>query len=105
MVNNPICDIEKTRRNTSICSFFEKLEGGSTTFRHKLVDLPPSIESTKSSYIDPKYDINTTQNITTRRSKKVYERRVKKSKYTPKFVQLLEGSVDFPLPIHLQSKY
>ena len=27
------------------------------------------------------------------------------SKYTPKSVQLLEGSEDFPLPIHLQSKY
>ena len=26
-------------------------------------------------------------------------------KYTPNSVQLLEGSDDFPLPIHLQSKY
>ena len=26
-------------------------------------------------------------------------------KYTPKSVQLLKGSDDFPLPIHLQSKY
>ena len=31
--------------------------------------------------------------------------REKMSKYTPKSVQLLEGSNDFPLPIHLQSKY
>ena len=27
------------------------------------------------------------------------------SKYTTKLVQLLEGSNDFPLPIHIQSKY
>ena len=27
------------------------------------------------------------------------------SKYTHKLVKLLEGSDDFPLPIHLQSKY
>ena len=27
------------------------------------------------------------------------------SKFTPKLVQLLEGTDDFPLPINLQSKY
>ena len=48
---------------------------------------------------DPRYDINTTQNICTRRSIKLYELREKKSKYTPKLVQLLEGSDDFPLPM------
>jgi hypothetical protein len=66
-VNNPIGDIEKTQRNTSICSFFEKLQARSTTFHPKLADLSPSIVSSKSSYSEPKYDINTTQNITTRR--------------------------------------
>jgi hypothetical protein len=105
VVNNPIGDIEKTRRNTSMCSFFENLEAKSTTFPPKLTNLSPSIESTRSYYSDPKYDINTIQNITTRRSKTLYELREKMSKYTPKFIQLLEGSNDFPLPIHLQSKY
>ena len=74
-------------------------------FRPKSNDPSPSIESTKSSYSDPKYDINTTQNISTRRSKKLYELREKMSKYTPKSIQLLEGSDEFPRPIHLQSKY
>jgi hypothetical protein len=105
MVNNTISDIEKTCRHTSICSSFEKLESRSTTFHPKLADLSPSVESTKSSYSEPTYDINTTQNITTRISKKLYELRVKMSKYTPKYVQLLEGSDNFPLPIHLQCKY
>ena len=35
----------------------------------------------------------------------MYELREKMSKYTPKSVQFLEGSNDFPLPIHFQSKY
>ena len=35
----------------------------------------------------------------------MYELRAKISKYTPKSVQLLEGSNDFLIPIHLQSKY
>jgi hypothetical protein len=66
-VNNPIGNIEKIRRNTSICSFFENLEAKSNTFRSKLANLSPSIESMECSYSEPKYDINTTQNITTRR--------------------------------------
>jgi hypothetical protein len=61
--------------------------------------------STKSSYSEPKYDIDTTQNITTRRSENLYDLREKMFKHTPKFVQLLEGSDDFPLAIHLQSKF
>jgi hypothetical protein len=104
-VKNPIVDIKKTSRNTSICSFFEKLEARSTTFHPKFPNLSPSVGSMESSYSEPKYDINTTQNITTMRSKKLYELKAKMSKYTPKFVQLLEGSDDLPLPIHLQSKY
>jgi hypothetical protein len=88
-----------------VCSFFEKLEVRSTPFPPKLANPSPSIESTESSYSEPKYDINTTQNITTRRLKKLYELRAKISKYTPKFVQLLEDSNGFPLHIHLQSKY
>ena len=35
----------------------------------------------------------------------MYELRAKMSKYTPKSIQLLEGSNDIPLLIHLQSKY
>lgn len=35
----------------------------------------------------------------------MYELRQKTSKYKPKLVQLLEGTDDFPLSIHLQSKY
>ena len=73
-------------------------------FHTKLTNPSPFVESTKSSS-KPNYDINTTQNICTRRSKKLYDLRAKMSKYTPKSVQFLEGSDDFPLPIHLQSKY
>jgi hypothetical protein len=105
VVNNPIGDIEKTCRNTSICSLFENLEARSTTFHPKLANHLLFVESTESSYSEPKYDINTTQNITTRISKRLYELREKMSKYTPNSIQLLEGSDDFPLPIHLQSKY
>ena len=36
MVKNPIGDIEKTHRNTSIFSFFDKLEVRPTMFHHKL---------------------------------------------------------------------
>jgi hypothetical protein len=103
-VKNPIGDIEKTRRSTSICSFFDKLKSISTKFHPKLANPSPSIQSMKN-YSEPKYDIDTTQNISTRRSEKLYELRVKLSKYTPNSVQLLEGSDDFLLPIHLQSKY
>ena len=35
----------------------------------------------------------------------MYKLKAKMSKYTPKSVQSLEGSDDFPLPIHVQSKY
>jgi len=103
--NNLISDIEKTRRNTSMRSIFENLEAKSITFPPKLANPSPYVESMEISYSDPKYDINTTQNISTRRSKKLYELRAKMSKYTPKYVQLLEGSNDFPLHAHLQSKY
>ena len=104
MIKNPMGDIEKTCRNTSICSFFEKLEAISTKFHPKLANLSPSVESTKSSCSELKYDINTTQNITTRRSKMLYELREKMSKYTPKSVQLSKCSDDFHVPIHLESK-
>ena len=83
---------------------FDKLEVRSTKFEPKLTNLSPYVESTESSS-EPKYDINTTQNTYTRRSKKSYELRAKMFKYTPKSVQLLEGRDDFPLPIYLQSKY
>jgi hypothetical protein len=80
------------------------LEAKSIKFHPKLANLSPFVELTESSS-EPKYDINTTQNISTRRSKTLYELREKMSKHTTKYVQLLEGSDDFPLPIHLQSKY
>ena len=51
------------------------------------------------------FDINNTQNISIRRSKKLYELREKISKYIPSLVQLLKGSDEFFLPMHLQSKY
>jgi len=35
----------------------------------------------------------------------LYELRTKIYKYKPKYIQLLESSDDFPLPVHLQSKY
>jgi hypothetical protein len=104
-VKNPISDIEKIGRNTSICSFFQKLEAISTLFPPKLPNMSPSLQSMEISYSDPKYDINISQNISTRRSKNLYELTVKMSKYKTKFVQMLEGSDDFRLPIHLQSKY
>jgi len=44
--------------------FFENLEAKSAIFCPKLTNLSPSIESIKSSS-EPKYDINTTQNIST----------------------------------------
>jgi hypothetical protein len=76
VVKNPIGDIEKTHRNTSICFFFEKLEARSTKLHPKLANPSPSVESTKR-FSEPKYDINTTQNNSTGRSKKLYELREK----------------------------
>ena len=37
-IKNPIGDIEKKRRNTSLCSLFDKLEAMSTKFHHKLTN-------------------------------------------------------------------
>jgi hypothetical protein len=96
--------IEKTHRNTSICSFFENFEAKSTKFHPKLAKPSPYVKSIERSS-EPKYDINTTQNISTRKSKKLYELREKMSKHRPKYVQLLQGSNDISLLIHLQSKY
>jgi hypothetical protein len=73
---NLIADIENTRRNTSKCSFFEKLESKSTKFLSKLTNMSPLVESTESSS-EPKYDINTSKNISTRRSEELYELREK----------------------------
>lgn len=104
MVKNLIGDIEKTRRNASLYFSFDKLEARLAKFDPKLTNLSSFFKSIEISS-EPKYDINTTQNIYTRRSKKLYELREKMFKYTPKSIQLLEGSDDFPLLIHLQSKY
>ena len=73
---NPIGDIENVHMNSCICSFFYKLEERSTKFPPKFTNPSPSIESIES-FSEPKYDINTTQNIYTRRSKKLYELRAK----------------------------
>lgn len=71
VVKKPINDIEKTCRNTfSMCSFFDQLEARSTKFHRKLTNVSPSFESTNSSS-EPNFDINTTQNMSTRRSKKL----------------------------------
>lgn len=48
---------------------------------------------------------NTTKNISTRISKNLYELIETMSKYTPRLVQLLEGSDDFSLLNNLQGKY
>ena len=61
------CVIEKTHKNTSIDYCFEKMEAKSTTFYPKLTNMSPSIESTEGPS-EPKYDINTNQNISSRRS-------------------------------------
>jgi hypothetical protein len=71
MVKDPIGDIENTHRNTFICCF-ENLEAKSIMFHPKLTNISPSIGSTKCSS-ETKCDINITQNISTRRSKKCYE--------------------------------
>jgi len=64
------------------------LEDRSTMFHLKLTNLPPYIDSTKSSS-EPKYDMNTTQKTSTGRSKKLYELSEKMSKYTSRSIQLL----------------
>jgi hypothetical protein len=75
-------------------------------FLPKLANTSPSfVESIEIFYSEPKYDKNTTQKIITSRPKNLYELKAKMSKYTPNFVQLLEGGNNFPLPIHLQIKY
>jgi hypothetical protein len=73
-------------------------------FHPRLTNLPPSVESTESSS-ETKYDINTTQNISIGRSKKLFKLRTKMSKYTPRSIQLLEGIDDFFLHVHIQIKY
>jgi len=64
---------------------FLKFETKQIVFHLKSTNLRPSIEWTKISR-DPKYDINTTQNISTSKSKKLYELRETMSKYTPKSI-------------------
>jgi hypothetical protein len=83
-VKSIIGDIEKKHKNTSIFSFFEKLESKSTKFHPKLAKPFPYIEPMESSS-ERKYNINTTQNISTKRSKKNYDLIEKMSKYTPKY--------------------
>jgi hypothetical protein len=58
--------------NTFICSFFEKLKARSTKFHHKLENSSPFVESKESYFSEPKYDINTTQNIYIGKSKKLF---------------------------------
>ena len=70
----------------------------------KLTNPSPYVHSTES-YSDPKYDLNVTQPISTRRSKNLHELREKLSKYTLMFIQLLEGNDDFSLHVNFQSKY
>jgi len=72
VAKDPIGDIEKTYRNPSICSFLETIEAKSTIFHLKVTNLSPFIESTKS-YSESKYDIDTSQNISTRIFKTLYK--------------------------------
>jgi hypothetical protein len=69
-------------------------------FHLKLTNPSRFVESTKISS-EEKYDIHTNQNISTMRSKRLYELRATISKYTPRLVQLLDGSGDLSLPTHL----
>jgi hypothetical protein len=62
------------------------------------------VGATKSSS-DPKYDIDTTQNISSSRSKKLYEVRTTISKYTPRSFQLLESSRDWATKSFSDPKY
>ena len=64
-------------------------------------DFFQSIESSS----DLKYDLNVTQPISTRISKKLHELREKLSKYTTMPIQLLEGSDDFSHLMNFQIKY
>ena len=72
VVKNPIGYIEKTHRNTSLCSFLKTLEAKTTMSHPKLTNPSLDVQSTKSSS-DPKYDMNATQHIFTRGSKKLHE--------------------------------
>ena len=74
VVNNPIGDIEKTRMNTSLCSFLKMLEAKTTMSHSKLTNPSAYLQSTEI-FSDPKYDMNATQSIITRRSKKLHELR------------------------------
>jgi len=100
----PTGDIEKKRRNASVCSFWENLEAEPIMSHPKLTKPSISVQSTEISS-EPKYDMNATQHISTRRSKKLHELISKLSKYTPRSAQLLEGGDDFSLPINLHSRY
>ena len=84
--------------------FFEKVGSQKTMSHPKLTNPSAYVHSTKIS-CDPKYAMNATQHISTRRSKKLHELREKLSKYTPRPVQLLNSSDGFSLPLNLQSKY
>ena len=74
IVKSPIGDIENTHRNTSLCSFFEKLESKTTAFRPKLTNPSALVQSIESSS-DIKSNTNASQNISTRRSIKLHDLR------------------------------
>ena len=90
VVKNPICVIENTCRNTYICFHFEKLGAKKIVLRPKFTKLSPCVELTKSSS-KPKYDSNTTQNICTRRSKKLDKMREKNVQVHTKVDSMVEG--------------
>jgi hypothetical protein len=84
--------------------FFLILKTKSTMFHPKLTNVTPFVES-KNISSKPKYDIITTQDISTRRFKTLYEMREKHSKHIKRSVQFLEGSNDLSLPSHMKNKY
>ena len=82
----------------------KKLEAKTTMSHPKLTNPCSYVKSIEISS-DPNYDLNVTQPISIRRSKKLHELREKMSMYTPRSVQLLEGSDDFSFPMNFQNKY
>ena len=76
-----------------------------TTMSHPKLTNPCSYVKSIEISSDPNYDLNVTQPISIRRSKKLHELREKLSNYTSMSIQLLEGRDHFSLLVNLQSKY
>ena len=62
VVKNQVSDIEKTRRNSSLCSFLKHLEAKTTMYNPKLTNPSAYVQSIEI-FSDPKYDMNASQHI------------------------------------------